>query len=216
LFLTQGGKLQLVNPALSSLPTFYMCAIKVPIDILNQIDKYRRHCLWKGCDMHTRKQSLAVWKMVSCPKSKGGLEVIKLRLQNEALLMKNLDNFFNKVDLPWVHLIWEKYYQNGKVPGAQMRGSFWWCSILRLLPTYKGIAQANSRTEDTILFWTDMWNGRVLQLTYPKLFLLQSGKRLLLKQSWTQILSKVTFIYHYLKRLTISSMNYLFIYKLLR
>jgi hypothetical protein len=124
--------------------------------------------------------------------------------------------FFNKVDLPWVHLIWEKYYQNGKVPGAQMRGSFWWCSILRLLPTYKGIAQANSRTEDTILFWTDMWNGRVLQLTYPKLFLLQSGKRLLLKQSWTQILSKVTFIYHYLKRLTISSMNYPFIYKLLR
>jgi hypothetical protein len=40
-----GGKLQIVNSALSSLPTFYMCAIKVPIDILNQVDKYRRHCL---------------------------------------------------------------------------------------------------------------------------------------------------------------------------
>jgi hypothetical protein len=58
--------------------------------------------------MNSQKQSLAAWEMVTCPKSKGGLGVIKLRLQNEALLMKNLDNFFNKVDLPWVHLIWEK------------------------------------------------------------------------------------------------------------
>jgi hypothetical protein len=47
-FLTQGGKLQLVNSVLSSIATFYMCSIKVPITILNQIDKYRRHCLWNG------------------------------------------------------------------------------------------------------------------------------------------------------------------------
>jgi hypothetical protein len=44
-FLTQGGKLQMVNLVLSSLATFYMCSIKVPITILNQIDKYMRHCL---------------------------------------------------------------------------------------------------------------------------------------------------------------------------
>jgi hypothetical protein len=47
-FLTQGGKLQLVNSVLSSIATFYMCSIKVPIEILNQIDKYRRHYLWNG------------------------------------------------------------------------------------------------------------------------------------------------------------------------
>jgi hypothetical protein len=45
LFLTQGGKLEMVNSGLSSMVTFYMCSIKVPIEILNQIDKYRRHCL---------------------------------------------------------------------------------------------------------------------------------------------------------------------------
>jgi hypothetical protein len=37
LFLTQGGKLQMVNSIPSSLVTFYMCSIKVPIEILNQI-----------------------------------------------------------------------------------------------------------------------------------------------------------------------------------
>jgi hypothetical protein len=41
MFLTQGGKLLMENLVLSSLPTFYMCAVKVPIEILNQINRYR-------------------------------------------------------------------------------------------------------------------------------------------------------------------------------
>jgi hypothetical protein len=67
-----------------------------------------------------------VWKLVTRPKNKGGLGIIRLRLQNEALLMKNLHNFFSKDDLPYVQLIWWKYYPNGKVPDHTMKGSFWW------------------------------------------------------------------------------------------
>jgi hypothetical protein len=68
--------------------------------------------------------------------------VIRLRLQNEALLLKNLHTFFTKADTPWVKLLWTKYYSNGKVPGHVMKGSFWWLHILKLLNTFKGIAQA--------------------------------------------------------------------------
>jgi hypothetical protein len=39
LWLTQGGKLQLVNSVMPSLLTFYMCTIKLPISIIKQIDK---------------------------------------------------------------------------------------------------------------------------------------------------------------------------------
>jgi hypothetical protein len=78
MFLTQGGKLIMVNFVLSSLPTFYMSAIKVPIDILNQIDRYRRHYLWRGSDVNAKKPPLAAWKLVCRPKKKGGLGVIKL------------------------------------------------------------------------------------------------------------------------------------------
>jgi hypothetical protein len=46
------------------------------------------------------------------PKEKGGLGVINLRLQNDALLMKNLHKFYNREDIPWVHLIWDRYYTN--------------------------------------------------------------------------------------------------------
>jgi hypothetical protein len=82
-----------------------MFSIKVPVEILNQIDKYRRHCPWNGGDINGRKASLVAWKKVTRPKMKGGLGVIKLRVQNEALLSNNLHKIFNKVDLPWVHLI---------------------------------------------------------------------------------------------------------------
>jgi hypothetical protein len=43
-------------------------------------------------------------------KNKGGLRVINLRLQNDALLLKQLNNFYNHCDIPWVNLIWAKYY----------------------------------------------------------------------------------------------------------
>jgi hypothetical protein len=125
LWLTQGGKLQLLNSIMLSLPTFYMCTIKLPILIINQIDKYRRHYLWRGGDLNTKKPLLAAWKLVTRPKKKGGLGVLKLRVQNGALLMKNLHKFFSKANLPWVKLIWNKYYGNGSLPGQRKKGSFW-------------------------------------------------------------------------------------------
>jgi hypothetical protein len=40
------------------------------------------------------------------PKRKGGLGIINLRRQNNALLLKHLDKFCKKEDIPWVNLIW--------------------------------------------------------------------------------------------------------------
>jgi hypothetical protein len=114
--------LHMVNSVLSSLPTFFMCSIKVPIEILKQIDKYRKHCLWRGGEIERKKPPLAAWDLVTRPKMKGGLSVIHLRLENNALLMKNLHKFFNKADLPWVKLLWSKYYSNGKVSGTTKKG----------------------------------------------------------------------------------------------
>jgi hypothetical protein len=49
----------MVNSVISSLATFFMCSVKVPITILNQIDKYKRHCLWRGGDINGKKSPLA-------------------------------------------------------------------------------------------------------------------------------------------------------------
>jgi hypothetical protein len=71
----------------------------------SKIDKYRRHCLWRGRDINSKKTSFSCLKNGNKAKMKGGIGVIKLRVQNDALLLKNLHMFFNKADLPWVHLI---------------------------------------------------------------------------------------------------------------
>jgi hypothetical protein len=168
--MSQGSKLQLVNSVLTFLPIFYMCTIKLPVEVLNQIDKYRRHCLWRGGDINAKKPPMVAWKLVTRPKRKGGLGVIRLRLQNDALLMKYLHKFFSKEDLSWVQLIWRKYYSNGRLPGQTKKGPFWWRSMLKLLDTFKGIAQAHFGSGESILFWQDMWNGSILQHDYPQLY----------------------------------------------
>jgi hypothetical protein len=102
------------------------------------------------------KAPLAAWKKVTRPKMKGGLGVIKLRVQNVALLLKNLHKFFNKADLPWVHLIWNRYYSNGKMPTNTPKGSSWWWCMLMMLNQYKGMTQGIAGTGDTIIFWKDL------------------------------------------------------------
>ena len=105
IFLSQAGKLQLTNAVFSALPTFYICTFKLHKTVIKQIDKFRKHCLWTGADLNARTPPKAVWHMVCLPKSQGGLGVINLTTQNEALLLKNLHKFFNRLDIPWVHLI---------------------------------------------------------------------------------------------------------------
>jgi hypothetical protein len=146
-----------------------MCSIKLPTEIKQQIDKYRGHCLWRGGDINAKNPPLAAWKMVTKPKTKVGLGVIRLSLQNDVLLMKNLLKFYKKEDLLWVQL-WNKYYSSGKLPGANKKGSFWRKNVQKLLTQYKCIAQAQLGQGDTILFWQDKWNGKNLKLSYPELF----------------------------------------------
>ena len=131
-FLSYAGRLQLVNSVISSLPTYYMCSLKLPVTVIDIIDKHRKNCLWRGSDFRKKGYNLAAWDLVRRPKSKGGLGVINLSLQNDALLLKQLDKFYTKENIQWVNLIWGKYYRAGVPHLAREKGSFWWKDILRL------------------------------------------------------------------------------------
>jgi hypothetical protein len=45
--------------------------------------------------------------MIFKPKLKGGLGIVDFQKQSATLLIKFLDKFYNKQDLPWVHLVWD-------------------------------------------------------------------------------------------------------------
>jgi hypothetical protein len=58
----------MVNAIFSSLPTYYMCTLRLPLIVIKQIDKYRRHCLWRGADINAKKPPQAVWAPACRPK----------------------------------------------------------------------------------------------------------------------------------------------------
>jgi hypothetical protein len=55
--------------------------------------------------VNARGMPKAAWEVVIIPKKNGGMGIIDLQKKNEALQMKNLHKFFNKLDIPWVHLV---------------------------------------------------------------------------------------------------------------
>lgn len=95
-YLNQAGRLQVTNAVFSSLPMFYLCTFLMHKTVIKQIDKYRKYVLWRGGDVNAKTPSKAAWSMVCVSKKEGGLGVLNLQAQNEALLHKYLDKFFNK------------------------------------------------------------------------------------------------------------------------
>jgi hypothetical protein len=76
-----------------------MCALKLPTTVIKVIDKHRKNCLWHGKEFSHKGYNLAAWDIVRRPKDKGGLVVINLSVQNDALLLKHLGKFYRKVNV---------------------------------------------------------------------------------------------------------------------
>jgi len=181
--LNQAGRLQVTNAVFSSLPTYYMCTLEIPKAVIKQIDKFRKSCLWRGNNANGTGQPKVAWKLVCKDKSEGGLGIIDLKTQNQALLMKNLDKFFNKKEIPWVHMVWEKLYSNNRLPAHTRKGSFWWRSIIKLLPLFKGFAQIQINNGKTCFLWHDQWQTRTLEESYPQLYSFAKNKSITLHKA---------------------------------
>ena len=134
--------------------------------------------------MNDKKPALAAWNLVTRPKSEGGLGVIKIQVQNNALLLKNHHKFFNRMDLPWVNLLWDNYYANGAVPDNKKKCSFWWRSILKLLTEYKGLASVQIQDGKSVQLWSDLWNGNIRSLSAPQLFSFTNDQAITVKSAW--------------------------------
>ena len=69
IWLSYGERVQLINSALSSLLSFAMCVLKLPLKLIEIFDRARRHCLWrKEIDRDAKTHSLAAWDLVCRPK----------------------------------------------------------------------------------------------------------------------------------------------------
>jgi hypothetical protein len=181
-----------------------MCSIKLPIGIIKQIDKFRKNCMWRGSDLIDNKPALASWKMVQQPKHKRDLGIINLICQNEAFLMKHMHSFFNKEFIPWVNLVWEKYYIIGSLELKNSNFSLWWKKIMSLEPKFKGYARASPGDGSTILLWQDQWHTQPFQHLFPKLFSSLRTKTSPCKIFASYLRDIITFTCHYQIKLFLS------------
>jgi len=160
-----------------------MCTYLLPKTVIKHIDKFRKHCVWRGSDPNSRKPFKAAWPLVTLPKTEGGLGVHDLKLQIECLFLKNLHKFFNRVNLPWIQLIWNTLFSNNRLPNSESRpkGSFWWRDSLKLLSQFKDIAVISVGDGATCLLWHDQWDGASLSLRFLELYSLCRNRFITLK-----------------------------------
>jgi hypothetical protein len=177
--LTHAGRLQLVNIVLSSLPTDFMWSVQVPVEVLEYVDKARRNCMWRKSESNGRSQSVMAWRKCTRPKRKGGLGVINLRSQNVALLLKHLDKFYNRRDIPWVNMVWNTYYPNEEVTHAtKKKVSFWWRDILKLSDMFRGITICKVGNGTSVMFWLDVLNEHHLRHKFSRLYSYAKNKNI--------------------------------------
>ncbi|KAJ1689817.1 hypothetical protein LUZ63_013972 [Rhynchospora breviuscula] len=87
-FLSLGGRLILVKSVLTALPLHYMQVLKLPPWLLKHLEGIRRRFFWKGKDKCLGGHCLVNWSKCCLPKENGGLGILDLQRQNQALLMK--------------------------------------------------------------------------------------------------------------------------------
>ena len=102
--------------------------------------------------------------------------------------MKFLHKFFNREDIPWVNIIWKAYYHD-RLPGDRLIVSFWWKSILKLLPTFKEHTKCKAGRGDTILLWSDKWMNIPLSTLFPELHSFDINTDITLSQAQHEDLS---------------------------
>lgn len=87
---------------------FYMSTFLLPAKVISINDRYRRAFFWKGNSFIQGGSCLVAWNTICLPKKAGGLEIINIKRQNEAPLLKSLYKFFKKKDIPWVNFFMAK------------------------------------------------------------------------------------------------------------
>ena len=78
--------------------------------------------------------------------------------------MKFLNKFYNKVDVPWVHLIWDSYYYQRVPHDTALCGSFWWRDICKLMDKFKVVS--SYLWEEGTLCYSGLILGKLITHAY--------------------------------------------------
>ncbi|KAK3211669.1 hypothetical protein Dsin_016375 [Dipteronia sinensis] len=80
-----GGHLVMIKAIIASIPNYYLSVFKIPVSVVQSIEKIQRSLLWGGGG-EKRKIHAVKWEVVCSSKGNGGLGVGRILDKNKAML----------------------------------------------------------------------------------------------------------------------------------
>ena len=159
--LSQGGREVLVNAVQSNFPIYSMCSILLPKGAIDIIDAKRRAFLWTGDKKCSGAACKAPWDLVLLPKSKGGLGIKDLHVQNKCLLQKFLLKLHEPPTAPWQMWFSNKYgwSSSSNLGDVHSSDTAVWLGILDGLPDFWHFTSVQVGDGAYTSFWHDHWLG---------------------------------------------------------
>ncbi|KAI8550987.1 hypothetical protein RHMOL_Rhmol06G0149600 [Rhododendron molle] len=164
------GRLTLVQSVSSTIPTYSMQTMHLPVSVCDKLDRLNRNFLW-GDSPDKKKIHLVKWDKVCKSKDRGGLGIKKARNQNMAILTKLGWKISNQEEGGlWAAILRDKYLCNHSLQSwpKSRPASFIWKSIV---DTKKVLEQGMKwiiGDGKSVHIWHDWWCGdKPLALAFP-------------------------------------------------
>ncbi|KAJ3701347.1 hypothetical protein LUZ61_005052 [Rhynchospora tenuis] len=153
--LSSVGRLILVKSVLSALTLHYMQVFNLPTWLITHLDGIRRRFFWKGNDKCLGGHCLVNWKKCCLPKRSGGLGILDLSVQNQALLLRWLWKLKADPNVPWSVTVQNLY---GSLDGHTFSGNHLVSNGLKEILLFKDFFLASITTDvnshATLWRWT--------------------------------------------------------------
>lgn len=166
--LSRGGRFELVQTVMSTIPIYYMTCFLLPKWVVDRIDKARRSFLWGRSGRQGRSISLCNWELVSLPKPCGGMGIAELHTRNISLLLRWWWKGHNERNGMWSATITTIRWQGLFTPGPMLwskRGSFFWSQLLSIKHLFDWSITWSVGDGNSISYWYDKWGTEVLKQT---------------------------------------------------
>ncbi|XP_077232361.1 uncharacterized protein LOC143869152 [Tasmannia lanceolata] len=168
-FLSKAGRVELIKSVLNSFSVYWSSAFRLPMGVLNEIDKIMRIFVWAGSSMANSYHPIS-WDNVCSPKEEGGLGIRSIYEVSKAFQLKCLWRCLNSKGNPWADWFHWKYVKRKnfwtmKYPSNPSWGARGIFQIRAVAMRYICYSVGNGAGID---FWRQPWHpsGALIQRTF--------------------------------------------------
>ncbi|XP_050222174.1 uncharacterized protein LOC126672268 [Mercurialis annua] len=158
---SSGGKEVLIKAIIQSIPNYYMNCFKLPLGLIEKIEKLCNRFWWGSVDGH-QKIHWSKWRVMCRAKCRGGMGFKDLVCFNKSMLAKQGWNLITKPESLLARVLRWRYYKDGNFMSAQCprSSSYTWRSIIWAREILQNGIRWRVGDGKTANVYTDKWLPR--------------------------------------------------------